>query len=247
MEERGNEARVAAPPDIGRESAGNAAHGVGTGRTPAELHALDREALIRVLRRRLARSGRDPGDVRVGPFSKAVSARIRQFYPGTPRPAAVLVPIVDRDEGPTVLLTYRAADLKHHAGQISFPGGALEPCDDGPEACALRETEEEIGLARHFVEPLGRLPDHLIISGYQVTPVVGLVLPGFSLELDRTEVVDTFEAPLRHLFDISTHTRVLRRFGQEELESFDLPWRGHNIWGATAGMLLTLREVLLEG
>lgn len=218
-----------------------------TARSPADLHGMAPGDLLERIRRGLAAARPAPDELRIGPFSAAIARRIRHLFPASLRPAAVLVPIVARPEGPTVLLTYRAPGLKHHGGQISFPGGGLEPCDEGPEACALRETEEEIGLGREYVEVLGRLPDHLIVTGYQVTPVVGLVRPGFKLRLDVSEVADTFEAPLRHLFDVRTHTRVLRRFGQEELEAFDLPWRGHNIWGATAGMLLTLRELLLEG
>jgi 8-oxo-dGTP pyrophosphatase MutT (NUDIX family) len=193
-------------------------------------------------------SGRRPeaGDLRIGPFPAAVTARIRHRFPEKLRPAAVLVPLVDRAEGLNVLLTYRSVDLEHHAGQISFPGGRLEQSDADAESGALRETEEEIGLSRDFIDILGRLPDHVIISGYQVTPVVGLVRPGFMLRLDPTEVAGTFEAPLQRLFDPGTHLSRRYRVGEEELEAFDLPWQEHNIWGATAGMLLTLRE-LLEG
>ena len=151
---------------------------------------------------------------------------------------------MDRGEELTVLLTHRATALKHHPGQISFPGGRLETGDENAVAAALRETEEEIGLRREFIEVIGCLPDHVVISGYRVTPVVGLVRPGFELVLDPTEVSDTFEAPLRHLLDPATHTRRIHRVGDENLEVLDLPWGGHRIWGATAGMLLTLREVL---
>lgn len=158
--------------------------------------------------------------------------------------AAVLVPIVDRGEELTVLLTLRAADLKHHAGQISFPGGRLEAGDANATEAALREAREEIGLGREFVDVLGCLPDHAVISGYRVTPVVALVQPGFSLVIDPTEVAGTFEAPLRHLLDPSTRTRRRRSFGGEEIEFLDLPWGQFNIWGATAGMLFTLRDVL---
>lgn len=217
------------------------------GITPADLHGLPPRELVELVRRSLSVPRTGAQELRIGPFSSAIAARIRHAFPSAPRAAAVLLPIVNRPDGPTVLLTYRAPDLRHHGGQISFPGGGMEPCDDSPEACALRETQEEIGLGREFVEVIGRLPDHLVITGFQVTPVVGLVRPGFALRLDTTEVADTFEAPLHHLLDLRTHTRVLRRFGQEELEAFVLPWRDHNIWGATAGMLLTLREMLLEG
>jgi 8-oxo-dGTP pyrophosphatase MutT (NUDIX family) len=158
--------------------------------------------------------------------------------------AAVLVPIVDRGDDLTVLLTLRATDLKHHAGQISFPGGRMEADDADATAAALREAGEEIGLAREFVEVLGCLPDHAVITGYRVTPVVGIVRPGFSLVLDPTEVAGTFEAPLRHLLDPSTRTRRRRNFAGEEVEFLDLPWGQFNIWGATAGMLFTLRDVL---
>ena len=160
--------------------------------------------------------------------------------------AAVLIPIIDRGDDLAVLLTLRADDLKHHAGQISFPGGRLEAGDIDATAAALRETEEEIGLKREFVEVLGRLPDHAVISGFRVTPIVGLVRLGFELVLDPTEVAGTFEAPLRHLLDPSTDARRKRRIADVEIETFDLPWGSFNIWGATAGMLLTLREVLSD-
>jgi 8-oxo-dGTP pyrophosphatase MutT (NUDIX family) len=160
-----------------------------------------------------------------------------------PRPAAVLVPVMLRP-ALTVLFTQRSHALQHHAGQISFPGGRIEPGDRDAIDAALRETREEIGLAREFIEIIGVLPDHVVITGYRVTPVVGLVRPGFELTLDPVEVAGTFEAPLRHLLDPSTRSRRFRRFGQEEFETFELPWGSFNIWGATAGMLLTLREVL---
>ena len=219
----------------------------GTAPDRRELHELSAELLRARVRERLAGRREFPGDLRIGPFPPEVTARIRPLFPAQPTPAAVLVPLVDRGDELTVLLTERAADLKHHPGQISFPGGRLEACDADPESAALRETEEEIGLGREYVEIIGRLPDHIIISGYQVTPVVALVRPGFTLTLDVTEVAGAFEAPLRHLFDPRTHVPRVRKLGQEELMTYDLPWSGRNIWGATAGMLLTLRQFLAEG
>jgi 8-oxo-dGTP pyrophosphatase MutT (NUDIX family) len=138
----------------------------------------------------------------------------------------------------------RAEGLTHHAGQVAFPGGRLEPGDADATAAALREAQEEIGLGREHVEVLGCLPDHAVITGFRVTPVVGLVHPGFEVVLDPTEVAGSFEAPLRHLLDPSTHARRRRLIAGEDIETFELPWGSFNIWGATAGMLLTLRETL---
>ena len=160
--------------------------------------------------------------------------------------AAVLLPIVDRGDELGVLFTVRADSLAQHAGQIAFPGGRIETGDADATAAALRETEEEIGLRREFVEVIGRLPDHAVITGYRVTPVVGLVRAGFDLSLDPIEVAGTFEAPLRHLLDPATHARRTRQVGGVEFETIDLPWGRFNIWGATAGMVLTLREVMGE-
>jgi 8-oxo-dGTP pyrophosphatase MutT (NUDIX family) len=208
------------------------------------LHTLTTAELRDLIRRRLADPGLRQGEVRIGPFPPAVTSRIRHRFPATPSPAAVLIPLVERDDELNVLLTYRSADLEHHAGQISFPGGRLEPGDSDPVSAALRETEEEVGLDRRYVEVLGQLPDHIVITGFQVTPVVGLIRPGFSLRLDPTEVAGTFEAPLRHLFDPGTHLPRPLRIGDVDLLAYDLPWQEHNIWGATAGMLLTLKQVL---
>ncbi len=169
----------------------------------------------------------------------------RYLFPAEPLPAAVLVPIVEREEL-TILLTQRSSDLKHHAGQISLPGGRLEPQDGDAKAAALRETEEEIGLERRFVEVIGYLPDHLVISGYRVTPVVGFVRPGFELRLDATEVVEAFEVPLAHLLDPANHSSRVRTSGTAQFDVYDIPWNGRNIWGATAGILMTLGRMITE-
>ncbi len=170
--------------------------------------------------------------------------RLRAVMPAARIPAAVLVPLVERDAGLTVLLTQRAATLKDHAGQISFPGGRVEPDDADAWRAALREAHEEIGLAEHFVEFAGYLPDHWVGTGYRVTPVVGFVDPAYELRIDAAEVHDVFEVPLRFILDAANHKPRERNLGGVILTSYDIPYGDRNIWGATAGMLLTLRRQL---
>jgi 8-oxo-dGTP pyrophosphatase MutT (NUDIX family) len=210
------------------------------------LHLLPSARLLGVLRSRLTGRTPDDADLRTGHYASPARARLAALFPQAPTRAAVLIPLVDRGDDLNVLLTLRARDLKHHAGQISFPGGRIESGDLNAVAAALRETEEEIGLRREYIEIIGQLPDHVVMTGYRVTPVVGLVRPGFELVLDPTEVAGSFEAPLKHLLDPATHARRKYRIGDDEVETFDLPWGSFNIWGATAGMLLTLRDVLGE-
>jgi 8-oxo-dGTP pyrophosphatase MutT (NUDIX family) len=173
----------------------------------------------------------------------------RRFFPAEPIAAAVLVPIVEHPGEPTVLLTQRATQLRHHAGQVSFPGGRIEPHDASPAAAALREAREEIGLEADCVSVVGFLPDHVVISGFRVTPVVAMVRPGFKLLLDAQEVEDTFEVPLAFLFDPRNHRPRLHRFRTADTEArmFDIPYGERNIWGATAGMLVTLYRLCTEG
>jgi len=172
--------------------------------------------------------------------------RLEKHFPPNPVPAAVLVPLVDRPQGMTVLLTQRASQLARHAAQISFPGGRLDPGDPDVASAALRETQEEIGLDPGHVNVFGYLPDHLVISGFRVTPVLGLVTPPFSLELNPAEVAGVFEVPLGHVLDSANHKARLRRVGDEDMLLYDIPWQGQNIWGATAGMLLTFVRMLQE-
>jgi 8-oxo-dGTP pyrophosphatase MutT (NUDIX family) len=173
--------------------------------------------------------------------------RMEKHFPPNPVPAAVLVPLVDRLQGMTVLLTQRASQLARHAAQISFPGGRLDPGDADVASAALRETQEEIGLDPGHVNVFGYLPDHLVISGFRVTPVLGMVTPPFSLVLNPAEVAGVFEVPLDHVLDSANHKARLRRVGDEDLLLYDIPWQGQNIWGATAGMLLTFVRMLQEG
>ncbi len=179
--------------------------------------------------------------------SAEVKALVRAALPGPGVPAAVLVPLVERESGLTVLLTERAVTLKDHAGQISFPGGRIEATDADAWGAALREAYEEIGLEPRFVEFAGYLPDHWVVTGFRVTPAVGFVDAGYGLRLDAAEVRDAFEVPLDFVFDAANHTSRMRKIGTVSLETFDIPYGGRMIWGATASMLMTLRRLLQEG
>jgi len=174
------------------------------------------------------------------------SARLVRHLPKDPVPAAVLFPLIDRPTGMTVLLTQRASQLARHAAQIAFPGGRVEDTDADVAGAALREAQEEIGLEPARVQVFGYLPDHVVISGFRVTPVLGLVTPPFSLELNPHEVAGVFEVPLDHVLDSANHKARLRKVGDEEMLLYDIPWQGQNIWGATAGMLLTFVRMLRE-
>ncbi len=165
--------------------------------------------------------------------------------PEKPRPAAVLVPIVGRPDGLTVLLTRRSDTLPVHKGQISFPGGRVEEDDVDDVETALRETEEEIGLARDRVEVIGRLDTYTTRTGFQVTPVVGLIRPPFDLIPDPVEVAEIFEVPLRFVLDSANHQRHSREWQETVRHFWVLPYQHYYIWGATAGMLVNLADVML--
>jgi len=158
--------------------------------------------------------------------------------------AAVLVPLVARPDRVHVLFTQRTAHLDAHAGQISFPGGRVETADASREETALRETEEEVGLARGSVVVLGRLPEYEIPSGFRITPVVGWIEPPLALKPDPFEVADIFEAPLEHFLDAGRYQRREFRFRGRHRHYLAIPYEGRYIWGATAGMLYNLCRML---
>ena len=160
--------------------------------------------------------------------------------------AAVLVPIVLHAGAASLLLTVRSSHLRSHAGQISFPGGRLEPTDINPAAAALRETQEEIGIDPADIELLGFLSDQIIRSGYRITPVVALLRPGFTLRVDAAEVAEVFELPLAFALSESNYRSRPGRARGLEFEIWELPFGERLIWGATAGILANLRELLSE-
>lgn len=172
------------------------------------------------------------------------------FADRKPAGAAVLLPLVRRDAGLNLLLTRRTDHLRDHAGQISFPGGRVEPEDDGPVATALRETEEEIGLSRQHIEVIGQLPVYSTVTAFQVTPVVGLVEPGFTLKLDDFEVAEAFEVPLAFLMNPAHHRHHRFKFAGAERRFLSMPWQGEGreyfIWGATAAMLRNFYRLLSD-
>jgi 8-oxo-dGTP pyrophosphatase MutT (NUDIX family) len=175
------------------------------------------------------------GDHDVDPVMRKI-AEIRPI-----RPAAVLVPVIDQGE-PTVLLTQRAQHLPNHPGQISFPGGKIEKSDAGPLDAALRETEEEIGLDRALVEPLGFLDLYMTTQGYRIVPVIARVKPGFALTLNAGEVDATFEVPLAFLMDQANVQKHSRDWNGLTRHFYALTFGEHYIWGVTAGILRNLHE-----
>ena len=171
--------------------------------------------------------------------------RLMRNLQGDPIPASVLMPLVVRDDGLTLLLTQRTAHLNDHAGQISLPGGRVDESDTSAVETALRETEEEVGLHRRHIDVLGTLPDYFTGTGFRVTPVVALVTPPFDLRADPFEVAEIFEVPLAFLMDGDHHQR--RTFDLPEVGRrtfYAMPYDRFFIWGATAGMLRNLFHFL---
>ena len=157
------------------------------------------------------------------------------------KPAAVLVPIIDRDE-PTVLLTLRTAELASHAGQVAFPGGKIEPADESPVAAAMREAREETGLPPTLIEPIGYLDLYLTFSGFRILPALARVKPDFTLTPNPTEVTETFEVPLKFLMTPANHQRKTRDWNGFARDYYVMPYQNRYIWGITAGILRNLYE-----
>ncbi len=164
--------------------------------------------------------------------------------PETWRPASVLVPLVNRATGITVLLTQRTADMPSHAGQVAFPGGRRQAEDADAAATALRETEEEVGIPARFIDVIGAVDLYRTGTGYEITPIVGIVTPGFTIRADPREVADVFEVPLEHFLDEVNHKIDSRQYQGRERRYYAMPYGERYIWGATAGMLKNLHFIL---
>jgi len=188
----------------------------------------------------------DPLAVDLSDISQRMPAALLDALLPVLRPAGVLIPLIDRAGALSVLLTERAADLRHHAGQVSFPGGGMEAEDKDIQATALREAWEEVGIHPDQVEIAGFLAPTPTVTGFAVTPVVGFVAPSFKLRLDPVEVARAFEVPLGFLMDQRNEEHSEREFGGLRIPVVSFHYGAHRIWGATAGMLLALRRLLLK-
>jgi 8-oxo-dGTP pyrophosphatase MutT (NUDIX family) len=207
---------------------------------------LNSASLRELARRRLAPSlgVEDLERTAAGPSDYALSG-----HPAEPsvvaraRPAAVLLPIVNRPQGLTILLTLRASDLRAHSGQVAFPGGKIDP-GETPRDAALREAREEIGLEDRYIDPLGWLDPYLTGTGFRVAPMVALVEPSFALKVNRLEVDEVFETPFAFLMDAANHRLEEREWQGRRRKYYAMPHEGRYIWGATAGILRNLYEKL---
>jgi 8-oxo-dGTP pyrophosphatase MutT (NUDIX family) len=188
--------------------------------------------------------GGNPGDALLEHVVGAPSAELLTLVAAPAREAAVLIGLIERAAGPHVLLTERAAHLAHHPGQISFPGGRLDEHDADPVAAALREAEEEVGLAAQQVEVLGRLAPRLTGTGFAVTPVVGWLETGFQAQPDPAEVSSAFEVPIAYLLAPGNLRRTTRERYGTRFVVLEYQFGSHRIWGATAAILTEFLEVI---
>lgn len=187
------------------------------------------------LRAALAAEGRPSSDYDLNPDASLPEGR-------TLRDAAVLVPVVERAQGASVILTKRSSFLKHHPGQIAFPGGKVDAGDDGATGAALREAWEEIALPSDQAQVLGTLPPHETVTGFRVTPVLAMIAPAFVARPEPGEVAEVFEAPLSHLLTPANYLVESRRWRGQRRYYFTVPWGPYYIWGATARMLRALAD-----
>ena len=183
-------------------------------------------------------SWRDHGDHILNPD---IVAKVETFKL---RDAAVLVPVVDYGDDARVIFTQRTSTLREHSGQIAFPGGKIDGAEETPEDAAIREAEEEIGLASSFIETVGRLPNYLASTGFRITPILAVVNRGFELKLNPDEVDDVFEVPLSFLMNPSNHNRNRRAVDGLDRHFYSMPYETRTIWGITAGIVRTLYERL---
>ena len=182
------------------------------------------------------RDARDIGDHILNPSVRLSGEGIRL------KDAAVLVPVIDDGDEARVIFTQRTKTLRNHSGQISFPGGGIDAQDRSPEEAALRETEEEIGMSRRFIETVGRMPDYISGTGFRIKPVLAVVRPGFTLTPNPAEVDEVFEVPLSFLMDPANHSRGSRMFQGRERFFYEMPYGERYIWGITAGIVRSIYE-----
>ncbi len=206
------------------------------------------ELVATEIRERLAATAMedDPGGVHLDTLARDWPTGLRQRLTASLKPAGVLIPIIDRPEGLSVLLTRRAAELKHHAGQVSFPGGRMEPTDRDIQHTALRETHEEVGIHPEKVQVLGYLPPMPTITGFAVTPIVGLLESDVTVTIDVAEVERAFEVPLGFLLNPVNQQMSEREFEGVKIPLAEFHFGGERIWGATASMVIALRQYLIE-
>jgi 8-oxo-dGTP pyrophosphatase MutT (NUDIX family) len=196
------------------------------------------------LRRRVIRVGDavdehgDYGDHRWNPGHP----RLQDLWKVDVRDAAVLIPIVDHPGEATVILTKRTEALRAHSGQVAFPGGRIDDTDPSAEFAAQRETEEEIGIRPYQVEVIGRMPDYIAGSGFRIAPIIGVVQPGFELDVNEDEVETVFEVPLSYLMNPENQKQGSREWNGIEWKFFDMPYGGQRIWGVTAGIIRAFYE-----